>query len=92
MIKESNIAIFSLLLGFVVVFCNIAKIIPDIYLMIIAFVGLAISLFTLILSLKNKKKFKTKHDKYIFAIIISIISLVFNMFLFVSLILFDIIK
>lgn len=92
MIKESNMAIFSLLLGFIVVFCDIAKILPDIYLMIIAFIGIVIAVISLILSLINKKKFKARHDKYIFAIIISIISLVFNMFLFVSLILFGIIK
>lgn len=92
MVKESNMAIFSLLLGFIVVFCDIAKILVDKYMILIAFIGVSISLLALILSIVNKKKFKTKRDKYIFAIIISIISLVFNMFLLVSSILFNIIQ
>ena len=92
MIKESNMAIFSLLLGFIVVFCDIAKILQDSYMMIISFIGVVISVIALILSIINKKKIKARRDKYIFAIIIATISLVFNLFLFVSLILFSFVK
>lgn len=92
MIKESNIAIFSLLMGFIVVFCDISKILDDKYIIAIAAIGTLIALFTLIFSLVNKKKFRAKRDKYIFAIIISIISLVFNLFLLISLILFSLVK
>ena len=49
-------------------------------------------ILALIFSLVNKKKFRAKRDKYIFAIIISIISLVFNLFLLISLILFSLVK
>ena len=89
MIKESNIAIFSLLMGFIVVFCDISKILDDKYIIAIAAIGTLIELLALIFSLVNKKKIRAKRDKYIFAIIISIISLVFNLFLLVSLILFS---
>lgn len=92
MVKESNMAIFSLLLGFIVVFCNISAMIADIYMIIISGVGTALSILALILSINNKKKIRARRDKYIFAIIISIIALVFNLFLFVSLILFSIVK
>ena len=91
MVKESNIAIFSLFLGFVVVFCNIMKSLENSILIAISFGGFIISLIALLLSL-SKKKYKAKRDKYIFAIIISIISIVFNLFLFVSLILFSLTK
>lgn len=89
MIKESNIAIFSLLMGFIVVFCDISKILDDKYIIAIAIIGTLIALLALIFSLVNKKKIRAKRDKYIFAIIISIISLVFNLFLLISLILFS---
>lgn len=89
MIKESNIAIFSLLMGFIVVFCDISKILDDKYIIAIAVIGTLIALLALIFSLVNKKKIRAKRDKYIFAIIISIISLVFNLFLLISLILFS---
>lgn len=92
MVKESNMAIFSLLLGFIVVFCDIAKILQDKYMILITFIGFIISFMSLILSLINKKKFRTRHDKYIFSIIISVISLVFNLFLLVSILLFNIVK
>ena len=92
MVKESNMAIFSLLLGFIVVFCNISAMIADIYMIIISGVGTVLSILALIFSINNKRKIRAKRDKYIFAIIISIIALVFNLFLFVSLILFSIIK
>lgn len=89
MIKESNIAIFSLLMGFIVVFCDISKILDDKYIIAIAVIGTLIALLALIFSLVNKKKIRAKRDKYIFAIIISIISLVFNLFLLISLFLFS---
>lgn len=92
MIKESNIAIFSLLMGFLVVFCDISKILVDKYIIGIAIIGVLMSVIALILSLINKKKVKSKRDKYIFAIIISTISLVFNLFLLISLILFSLTK
>lgn len=92
MVKESNIAIFSLFLGFVVVFCDIMKYLENSILIAISFGGFIISLIALLLSLSNKKRYKAKRDKYIFAIIISIISIVFNLFLFVSLILFSLTK
>ncbi len=92
MVKESNMALFSFFLGFVVVFCNIMKIFENKLLMILAFVSVIISIISLLLSLSNKKKNKVKMDKYIYAIIISIISIVFNLFLFVSLILFSFFK
>ena len=92
MIKESNIAIFSLLMGFIVVFCDISKILDDNYIIAIAAIGTLIAILALIFSLVNKKKFRAKRDKYIFAIIISIISLVFNLFLLISLILFSLVK
>lgn len=91
MVKESNMAIFSLLLGFIVVFCNIAKILHDKFIIIISIVGVVIALFSLILSIINKKKIKARYNKYIFAIIIATISLVFNLFLLISLILFSIV-
>lgn len=92
MVKESNMALFSFFLGFVVVFCNIMKVFENKLLMILAFVSVIISIISLLLSLSNKKKNKVKMDKYIYAIIISIISIVFNLFLFVSLILFSFFK
>lgn len=92
MIKESNIAIFSLLMGFIVVFCDISKTLDDKYIIAIAAIGTLIAILALIFSLVNKKKFRAKRDKYIFAIIISIISLVFNLFLLISLILFSLVK
>ena len=92
MVKESNMAIFSFFLVFVVVFCNIMKLFENKLLMILALVAVTISIISLLLSLSNKKKNKAKMDKYIFAIIISIISIVFNLFLFVSLILFSFFK
>lgn len=92
MVKESNMTLFSFFLGFVVVFCNIMKIFENKLLMILAFVSVIISIISLLLSLSNKKKNKVKMDKYIYAIIISIISIVFNLFLFVSLILFSFFK
>lgn len=92
MVKESNMALFSFFLGFVVVFCNIMKIFENKLLMVLAFVSVIISIISLLLSLSNKKKNKVKMDKYIYAIIISIISIVFNLFLFVSLILFSFFK
>lgn len=92
MVKESNMAIFSLLLGFIVVFCNISAMLADIYMIIITAVGTILSTVALVLSFINKKKIRARRDKYIFAIIISIIALVFNLFLFVSLIVFSIIK
>lgn len=92
MIKESNIAIFSLLMGFVVVFCDISKTLEDRYMIAIAIIGSLMSSIALILSLVNKKKIRSKRDKYIFAIIISTISLVFNLFLLISLILFSLMK
>ena len=92
MVKESNMAIFSLFLGFIVVFCNVSAMLADIYLIIITAVGTFLSIVALILSINNKKKIRSKRDKYIFAIIMSIIALVFNLFLFVSLILFSIVK
>lgn len=92
MVKESNMAIFSLLLGFIVVFCNISAMLADIYMIIITAVGTILSTVALVLSVINKKKIRARRDKYIFAIIISIIALVFNLFLFVSLIVFSIIK
>lgn len=90
MIKESNMAIFSLLLGFIVVFCDISKILLDKYMIAISAIGLLIAILALILSLLNKKKNRAKRDKYIFAIILSTISLIFNLFLLVSVILFNI--
>ena len=92
MVKESNMAIFSLLLGFIFVFCDIAKVLQDKFMIIISIVGVVIAVISLILSLVNKKKIKARHNKYIFAIIISTISLVFNLFLLVSLILFSLVK
>ena len=92
MVKESNMAIFSLLLGFIVVFCNISAMLADIYMIIITTVGTILSTVALVFSIINKKKIRARRDKYIFAIIISIIALVFNLFLFVSLIVFSIIK
>ncbi len=92
MVKESNMAIFSLLLGFIVVFCNISAMLADIYMIIITAVGTILSTVALVLSVINKKKIRSRRDKYIFSIIISIIALVFNLFLFVSLIVFSIIK
>ena len=88
MVKESNMAIFSLLLGFIVVFCNISAMIADIYMIIISGVGTVLSILALIFSINNKRKIRAKRDKYIFAIIISIIALVFNLFLFVKIISF----
>ncbi len=92
MIKESNMAIFSLLLGFVVVFCDIANFLAYKYMIIISSVGVIISILALILSLINKKKIKSRRDKYIFSIIIATMSLVFNLFLLISLILFMLAK
>ena len=92
MVKESNIAIFSLLLGFIVVFCDIAKILQYKFIIMISIVGVVMALIALILSLINKKKIKARRNKYIFAIIITTISLVFNLFLLVSSILFSFVK
>lgn len=92
MIRESNIAIFSLLMGFVVVFCDISKILVDKYMIVIAIIGVLMAVIALISSLVNKKKIKAKRDKYIFAIIISTISLVFNLFLLISMLLFSFTK
>lgn len=92
MIKESNMAIFSLFLGLIVVFCDISALLAEKYMIAIAGVGTFISSVALILSIVNKRKIRVRRDKYIFAIILSIISIVFNFFLFVSLILFSVIK
>ena len=92
MIKESNMAIFSLFLGLVAVFLDISNMLAEIYMIIITAVGALISIIAVILSIINKRKFRAKRDKYIFAIIISVISIVFNLFLFVSLILFSVAK
>ena len=49
MVKESNIAIFSLFLGFVVVFCNIMKSLENSILIAISFGGFIISLIALVI-------------------------------------------
>ena len=53
MVKESNMAIFSLFLGFVVVFCDIMKSLENSILIAISFGGFIISLIALLLSLSN---------------------------------------
>lgn len=85
MIKESNMSIFSIMLGLLVVFFNISGMLTQKYNIIIAVVSATIAIIALVLSIINKKKFKSKRDKYIFSITISIISVVFNLFLLVSL-------
>ena len=59
---------------------------------VIAIIGVSLAIISLFLGIINKKKIRARRDKYIFAIIIATISLVFNLFLLVSLILFSIVE
>lgn len=88
MVKESNMSIFSIMLGLAVVLFNISNIIDSRYNILISILATLIACIALILSIAKQKKITAKRDKYIFSIIVSIISFVFNLFLLVSLFLF----
>lgn len=76
------------MLGLAVVLFNISNIIDSRYNILISILATLIACIALILSIANQKKITAKRDKYIFSIIVSIISFVFNLFLLVSLFLF----
>lgn len=89
MTKESSMSIISMVIGFVVVFLNVSKSMLNKYLYIMLLVGFILGLISLMLSIHNKIKIRSKRNKYIFAIILSSIALGFNSILLISTMLFD---